>query len=99
MLAKELFPGWVPGSPCCSPLRGDPTPSFTVSDDGHRWHDAATGEHGDALSFLAMAVAISTEEACRRLIELAAIGTLEGTKRARGSALDHEGPSDETSWY
>jgi hypothetical protein len=45
----------LPGKPaksCRSPFRDDDSPSFSVYDDGNRWHDFATGESGDAIDFL-----------------------------------------------
>jgi hypothetical protein len=49
---------------CRSPLRADDAnPSFSVFDDGLRWKDHATGEHGDAVDFLARARSLSLKDA------------------------------------
>ena len=64
----------LPGKParsCCSPFREDRSPSFSIYDEGRKWKDHATGQGGDAVDFLAMALDMQTEDACRKLIELA----------------------------
>ena len=61
------------GRSCRSPFREDRNPSFSVYDDGRKWKDHATGEGGDAVDFIAMALGISNEHACRKLIELAGV--------------------------
>ena len=66
----------LPGKPqksCRSPFREDRNPSFSIYDDGRKWKDHATGEGGDAVDFVAVALGISNEEACRKLIELAGV--------------------------
>ena len=67
-----LLPG-KPGRSCRSPFREDRNPSFAIFDEGRKWKDHATGEGGDAVDFLAMALGISNEDACRKLIELAGV--------------------------
>jgi hypothetical protein len=42
-----------PAKSCTSPLREDRTPSFSVFDDGRRFHDFATGDRGDVLDLIA----------------------------------------------
>jgi hypothetical protein len=59
-----------PGSPCCSPFREDCSPSFSVSEDGRRWIDFATGERGDAVDFLAKIKRISNPEAFLELLKI-----------------------------
>ena len=44
-----------PATSCCSPLRADRTPSFSVFDEGCRFHDFGTGEGGDVIDFVAKA--------------------------------------------
>lgn len=64
----------LPGKPdksCCSPFRADRRPSFSIYDNGGKWHDFATGEGGDAADFIAAALGVSLEEGCRCLIEMA----------------------------
>lgn len=41
-----------PGKCCCSPLREDKSPSFSVFANGERWTDFATGERGDVLDLI-----------------------------------------------
>jgi hypothetical protein len=62
-----------PGRCCRSPFRVDRNPSFSVYDGGRRWKDHATGEGGDAADFLARALNLSNEDACKRLIEFAGV--------------------------
>jgi hypothetical protein len=44
-----------PGKSVRSPFREDKRPSFSVYDDGRKWKDHATGEHGDVIDFIARA--------------------------------------------
>ena len=62
-----------PGNSCRSPFRRDRNPSFSVYEDGLRWRDFATGEGGDAADFLARALNLFKENACRTLIDLAGV--------------------------
>jgi hypothetical protein len=67
----------LPGKPCkaCkSPFREERNASFSVFDDGFRWHDFATGESGDVVDLIARAKGISAKEAARVLIEWAGEG-------------------------
>jgi hypothetical protein len=64
----------LPGKPaksCRSPFRKDHSPSFSVSEDGQRWIDFATGERGDVIDFLAKCRGISSAEAFGELLNLA----------------------------
>ena len=64
----------LPGKPrrsCRSPFRPDRSPSFSVYDGGQHWRDFGTGDHGDAVDFLARAAGCDQHEAARRLIALA----------------------------
>ncbi len=60
-----------PDSSCRSPFREDRSPSFSVSDDGCKWIDFATGERGDAIDFLAKIKGISGPEAFIELLNMA----------------------------
>jgi hypothetical protein len=60
-----------PGSSCRSPFREDRSPSFSVSEEGQRWIDFATGERGDVIDFLAKAKGISGAEAFVELRQMA----------------------------
>src|SRR5258707_3844340 len=73
-----------PGSPCCSPFREDRNPSFSVSEDGRRWIDFATGERGDAVDFLAKIRRISNPEAWLELLKLAEGTMPQPTAPAQG---------------
>jgi hypothetical protein len=56
------------GPSCRSPFREDRNPSFSIYDVGRKWKDHATGEGGDVIDFLARALNLSNEDACRKLI-------------------------------
>ena len=70
-VAARCFPQWRPALSCVSPFREDRNPSFSVYNNGQKWKDHATGDHGDAVDFLAMALDLSAEEAIRRFVEMA----------------------------
>jgi len=64
----------LPGDPkpsCCSPLREDRHPSFSISADDRLWRDHATNDGGDAVSFIERATGCSTADAIARLVEIA----------------------------
>lgn len=63
-----------PGKSCRSPFREDRTPSFSVSADGLLFNDFASGQKGDAVDFLALALGCDKPTAARRLIEMASTG-------------------------
>ena len=71
-----------------SPFRDDKNPSFSIYDNGKRWKDHGTGEHGDAADFLAKAKNLSKADACRELIRLA--GTGPEANKGGGAAHTHE---------
>ena len=48
----------------------DRSPSFSVSEDGQRWCDFATGERGDVIDFLAKVRGISSAEAFVELLKM-----------------------------
>lgn len=58
-----------PAKNCSSPLREDRSPSFSVFDDGRRFHDFATGDRGDVLDFIAKARGCDTAAAIRFIEE------------------------------
>jgi hypothetical protein len=62
-----------PGRSCRSPFREDRNPSFVIFDNDRRFYDHGTGQAGDAVDFLAMALGISNGDASRKLIELAGV--------------------------
>jgi hypothetical protein len=73
-----VFDAWralgLPGEArrtCCSPFREDRHPSFSISPCGRLWHDFATGNAGDVVSFVKRATAGTDAEAIRRVLELA----------------------------
>lgn len=63
-----------PGKSCKSPFREDHTASFSVYRDGRRWKDFASAESGDAVDFLARALGLSSNDACREFIRIAGGG-------------------------
>jgi hypothetical protein len=66
----------LPGKPsksCRSPFREDRSASLSVYDQDRRWKDHATGDGGDVVDFLAQALSLSPEDACRKLIEMAGV--------------------------
>jgi len=91
-LGARFFPSWRPGKSCPSPFREDKKPSFSVFADGREWKDFGTGEHGDAVDFLALARGLSNADAARELIALAGTGnTLRPILRPAASLL-HSSP-------
>ena len=58
-----------PAKCCSSPLREDRTPSFSVFDEGRRFHDFATGERGDVLDLVAKVRGCDTVGAIRFIEE------------------------------
>jgi hypothetical protein len=58
-----------PGKSCKSPFREDQRPSFSVYEDGHRFKDHATGEAGDVLDFVKLALQCDTKGAVQWLRE------------------------------
>jgi hypothetical protein len=65
----------LPGEPrrvCCSPFREERHPSFSLSED-RLWHDHATGEGGDVVSFIRRAIGCEDGEAIKRTLALAGL--------------------------
>ena len=62
------LPG-TPGKSCKSPFREDQRPSFSVYDEGRRFKDHATGEAGDVLDFVKLALQCDTKAAVQWLRE------------------------------
>ena len=60
-----------PSNSCRCPWREDRNASFSITPTGDAWHDFATGEKGDAVSFLERVLAVSNREACKRFLGLA----------------------------
>ena len=73
-LAAMFYPDWRPGRSCPAPWRQDRKPSFSVHDDGRKFRDFATGEHGDAIDFLARARGLSNADAVKEFMRLAGVG-------------------------
>lgn len=74
---------------CRSPFREDSSPSFSVFDDGLRWKDHGTGEHGDAVDFLARARNLSLKDAIAEFKRLAGV---EDTATAAPPARSNASP-------
>ena len=58
-----------PGKSCRWPFRENRNASFSVFAEGRRWRHRAACQSGNAVNFLALALHISSEAACRKLIE------------------------------
>jgi hypothetical protein len=79
-VAARCFPNWKPALSCHSPWREDRNPSFSVFDQGRKWKDHSTGDHGDAVDFLGKALDIPAQEAIRRFVEMAGGGYREQSR-------------------
>lgn len=79
-VAARCFPNWKPALSCHSPWREDRNPSFSVFDQGRKWKDHSTGDHGDAVDFLGKALDIPAQEAVRRFVEMAGGGYREQSR-------------------
>lgn len=55
-LWSELGLEGEPKRSCRSPFREDGSPSFSIHDDGRKWHDHGTGEGGDVIEFIKAAL-------------------------------------------
>lgn len=66
---RELGLKGEPGKSCRSPFRDDGNPSFSVHDDGRKWHDFATGEGGSVVDFVMQARSCDTAQAIRWIEE------------------------------
>lgn len=62
---KDLNLAGMPSKCCRSPLRPDANPSFSVFDDGQRFHDFATGDHGDVLDLVSQVLRCDVAGAIR----------------------------------
>ena len=66
----------LPGTPaksCRCPWREDHRPSLSIFDDGRRWRDFGTAEHGDAVDFIARARGLPVPAAIAELRRLAGV--------------------------
>jgi len=70
-IAASLYPEWRPLPSCKTPWRADAKPSFSVYAGGTRWRDHATGEGGDAIDFLGMALVLDEKEAIAHFRQMA----------------------------
>lgn len=61
-------------NPVRSPFRPDRNPSFSVSRDGRTFHDFATGDKGDVVTFWARVTGLPDREACLSFMEYAGTG-------------------------
>ena len=85
-----------PGRSCRSPFREDRNPSFSIYEEGRKWKDHPTGEGGDAVNFLARALNLSKQDACRRLIELAGVSRLPNERTGlRKFVRSHDAEEEE----
>lgn len=65
----------TPGKSCKCPWRDDRHASFSVFDEGRKWNDFSTAEHGDVIDFIARALDLDASEACRRFLAMAGNGS------------------------
>jgi hypothetical protein len=93
-VAARCFPNWKPALSCHSPFREDRKKSFSVYDNGQKWKDHATGDHGDAVDFLAKALDLSPEEAIRRFVEMAGGGYRVPAPRPKMSPIPRPATED-----
>ena len=87
-VAAQLFPGWKAGKSCKSPFREDRHASFSVFDEGRKWKDHATDEHGDLVDFVVKANGLSKSDASRELIRLAGTERPKLTPKAKKAKAD-----------
>jgi hypothetical protein len=62
---EELGLKGEPSASCCSPLRDDLNPSFSVFDAGRRWKDHGTGSYGDVIDFVSQCQDVTLGDALR----------------------------------
>jgi hypothetical protein len=61
-------------NPVRSPFRPDRNPSFSITRDGQAFHDFATGDKGDVVTFWARATGLPVTDACKSFITYAGTG-------------------------
>lgn len=101
-IAGKYYPGWKHGKSCKSPFREDKKDSFSVYDNGRRFKDFATGQHGDTIDFLKLASGLDAAGAILEFKRLAGLDTEpirppppEVKKRITFPSDLHAGTSDE----
>lgn len=72
--AHFSLPGNPKKNPTHSPFRQDKRASFSVSRDGQTFHDFATGDKGDVVTFWARATGLPVADACKSFIAYAGTG-------------------------
>jgi hypothetical protein len=63
-----------PSKNCHSPFRTDHKASFSIYDEGRRWHDFGTGEFGNVVDFIQRATGLPKSAACKWLIRFSQNG-------------------------
>jgi hypothetical protein len=92
------YPG-KPGTSCKSPFRDDEKPSFSVFDGGRKWKDHATGDGGDIIEFLKLALPGDYTEVREWLAERLRIDILNGQLAATSSHVrTDELPQKKINW-
>ena len=61
-------------NPVRSPFRPDKNPSFSITRDGQAFHDFATGDRGDVVTFWTRATGLPVADACKSFIEYVGTG-------------------------
>jgi hypothetical protein len=74
-IGEEFLPDWKSAKCRRSPFRPDKHPGFSVYDEGRKFTDFATGEHGDVIDFYGLAKGISAPEALNALWDRLRNGT------------------------
>ena len=83
-------------NPVSSPFRPDRNPSFSITRDGKLFHDFATGDKGDVVTFWTRATGLPVSEACKSFIQFAGTGhsaTIPITRPVPAPAAPREKPS------
>jgi hypothetical protein len=65
----------------CSPIRMEKTPSFSIRDQGTRWHDFGSGGGGDVVDLMMEITGCSQGEAIRNLAEMVGLAGEEVDRR------------------
>ena len=80
------LPGNPKKNPTHSPFRQDKRASFSVSRDGQTFHDFATSDKGDVVTFWARATGLPVADACKSFIEYAGTGRSNITSITRNTS-------------
>lgn len=86
----------TPRSSCRSPFREDRSASFSIFDSGRAWHDHATGEGGDVIEFIR--VALDTDHrGVRAWLSQHLSGNTAPACRVKVPSMSHKRPDEPRS--